>query len=568
MAPARGLIPTMALTAAIVSGCAAPQARPVLLETPTPLLAGQVLLTPVDRTGAIWDGQDLRDPPPLLLSDGQRIETRTVTLEPRGPADPNTWLPDGGRWLLVPSSAEFAMTLLVAEIPESALGQSVWMDGRRLPAFWIVRGFETPPRPDRISAGLTPAQRARARELVAPELHDPRMRWRSVMALQRLGIDEPIEGSDALHDAWSAQWAARADAALARLRTADRLTCERLLESLTRWLVTPESVLPVWPTDADAITDLVLAMLRPGATDESVARTAQAFLDRQPKWLAWVADDAGGLVGGAIAVVNLGQTPALLSSRAPGRVWEAAGMVGAGEMVTIPAPASDVASAAGYWEVRLGGRTIALPITTGAIDLVPPGAPIGPFWHDWTLEGLTDGSGRSPSPGSEGWIGGLVHRDPRLDMPTSTSSGWVVYIEVRRPPCGLPTPGQASRPIDTVRLAFGPTGSPRAELTVRCTGLTTFETLPTGVRPGEAAILTSTTDRWAFTLPIDQSWLEPDGTILLGVQSRPAEGPRATWPRPMLPGQSSIGRVRLDPSAWSYPSPGSEPATSLESAAQ
>lgn len=544
--------------------CTPPQStRPILSETPTPLIAGQKLVTPIDRSGAMWDGRALGDPPPLVFSDGQRAPTTMATFARRQDADPDTWLPSPGSWTSATAQTDASVAMLVADIPDTALGQSVWMDGRRVPASWIVSGFRAPPRPKPIALDLTPAQKEAALELARPELENPLLRWRAVLALERLGIQPPpLDG--ALTRDWADQWARRADGAWIRLHAADERVCGRLLETLTRWLVSPaatDGVLPLWPTDERALTDLVLAMLRPEATGESLTRTAQAFLDRQPQWLSWVIDDAGGVVGGSIAVVNLGHAPALLSTRKPRGVWEAVDMVDPGSMVVFPAPGSDESpsSRVASWEVRLGGRTALLPITNQAIDLTPPGLVIGPFWHDWTLEGLSSGSGRSPLPGSSNWIGGLLHRDPRLDSPASNESGWVLYVETRRPPCGLDDARREGASIDAVRLAFGPSDRPRAELTVRCTGLTTFEVLPPGGgAPDGGALLSASEDRWAFTLPIDQRWLEPDGTILLGVQSMPADGPRATWPRPLLPGQQTIGRVRVDPSTWRLPSRATE----------
>lgn len=572
--PLRTLAMLLLCTSGLVLfACTQPQsARPILSETPTPLIAGQTLVTPIDRAGAMWDGRAMGEPPDLVFSDGSRAPTSIAMVARRSGADPHSWLPSRGAWMRVEDADEdadeAASAMLLAPIPDTALGQSVWMEGRRVPAYWIVPGFTPPPppqRPQRVLDEPTPAQRAAALALAAPDLDSPLLRWRAVLALERLGVEAPPIDAGLTHDwadqwanQWANQWAVRADAALARLHAADAMVCERLLDTLTRWLVTPtirDGLLPVWPTDEDALADLLLALLRPGATDEAVSRTAQAYVDRQPQWLAWVMDDAGGVVGGSIAVVNLGHAPALLSAREPQGVWQAIDMVDPGQMVVIPAPAAreGVSQATAYWEVRLGGRTALLPITTGAIDLMPPGVAIGPFWHDWTLEGLVAGSGRSPSPGSIGWIGGLVHPEPRMDLPASSGSGWVVYIEVRRPPCGLREPGGRPRPLDAVRLAFGPSDRPRAEVTVRCTGLTSYETLPIGAAPGEGALLNTLDDRWVFTLPIDARWLEPDGTILLGVQSLPADGPRATWPRPVLPGQIASGRVRIDPASWGLP---------------
>ncbi len=464
----------------------------------------------------------------------------------RRPSDSphSTWLPDHGQWQRTVVIDELTTTMLVAELPLNAMGQSVWMDGRPLPAFWLLPDLYDAPGPSGSPINRQSVNGDQVLPLLQTELSDPTIRWRAELALGRLGIEPPDPAwTDPLLEAWADQSKARWIAAQLRLRAADPRVANRLIETLTRWLVTPDTMLPAWPTQADEINDLVLAILRPGASDEAVTRTVLAFLERQPQWLAWVVDDAGGVVGGAIAVVNLSPTPALLSVRAPTGTWQAHGLVEPDDLALVPVPSSPASPSPAVWEVRLGGRTRALPITTDAIGLTPPGLTIGPFWHDWSLDGLITGTGQSPGPGQTGWIGGLIQKDPRLD---SDSSGWVVYVEVRRPPCDLPRPGQSAASTDAVRLSFGPTNTPRAVVMVRCTGLTTFD----AGAPGEVAMLNTSSDRWAFTLPIDRAWFEPDGTMLIGAQSLPGNGPRATWPRPLLPGQQAGGRVRVDPSAW------------------
>jgi hypothetical protein len=539
------LAPAAAVFGVLLVGCTQrPAARPILLETPTPLVADATLVSPIDRAGAVWTRDATSHSPPILLSDGQRVPASVAALHRRLPASAaSSWLPDAGPWQRTTTFDERTTTMLVAELPPSAMGQSVWMDGRPLPAFWLLPELHVGPRPaptQRLSASADQVVR-----LLEPELSDPAIRWRAELALERLGIPPPEPAwTDPILRAWHEQSKARWAAAQRRLRAADPLVAERLFETLTRWLVTPDATLPAWPTRTDEINDLVLAILRPGASDQGATRTALAFLERQPQWLAWVVDDAGGVVGGSIAVANFSPVPALLSVRAPTGAWQAHGMVEPDALALVPVPTSPAAASPAMWEVRLGGRTRALPITTEAIGLEPPGLTIGPFWHDWTLEGLFTGTAQSPAPGQAAWIGGLIQMDPRLD---AASSGWVLYVEVRRPPCDLPGPGQLAASTDAVRLSFGPTNSPRAVVTVRCTGLTTFDT----GAPGEVATLDTSGDRWAFTLPIDSAWFEPDGTILLGAQSLPGAGARATWPRPLLPGQHTPGRVRVDPAAWS-----------------
>lgn len=538
----------VACMATLLVGCASPPARPVFIESPVPLIAGSTLVTPVATGAAGWATDGAEAPTSLRLGDGQHVDADARSYERIASAsDTRGWLGPTQRWRTTSRTTDNAMTVILADLPVEALGQSMWMEGRRIPAFWLVPDVSGRDglRPSPIESGASVSQ---AIELVARELSDPEIRWRAELALQRLGHEPPPPAwDDAVLRAWAEQSAERWDAAVRRLSFIDEALTARLLDNLTRWLVTPEVTVPVWETDGDAISELIRTILRPGASDESIRRTVAAFLERQPQWLAWVANDAGGVVGGAIAVVNLSSSPALLSTRPPAGRWEAYGMLEPGALALVPAPPRpDATSRASAWQVRLGGRTKSLDVSVDAIALEPPGLSMGPFWLDWTLGGLIDGTGQTISRGRPGWIGGLVQRDPRLNSPGSSESGWVLYMEVRRPPCEMPSTAGSPQPLDAVRVALGPTSRPRAQVVVRCSGLTTFE----GGAPGASAILTKDSDRWAFTLPIDRTWFEPDGTLLIGAQFVPHDGPRATWPRPLLPGQDTIGRVRLDPSAW------------------
>jgi len=553
---ARALLTVVLVAAVWAAGCAVDAQRPRLVEAPVALVAGQRLVVPIDPLGGTWADED-SPLPPLRFSDGRAVEASIVTLARTPRSSAGGWLSDAGTWSRVETRSEGNQTMLVADVPKDALGLGTWMNGVRVSSYWVLPTVESPSVNLPVGVPVTPEQEGEAIELLEVELADPQLRWRATRALERLGIDPPARPfQDPVVEAWAQRCTTLSAAAERRLHLADPLLAERWVSVLTRWIVTPDGVLPVWPTRATELWGAILAMLRPGASDVAVIGAARSFLERQPTWLAWVADDAGSVVGGSIAVVNLSANPALLSVRAPGGPWIAHGMLAPDAMTIVPAPAASVGNAAaGLWEVRLGGRTTVLPVATEALTLTPPGRTIGPFWHDWTLAGLRSGEGRSPAPGSTGWVGGLLHQDPRLSAPSRGSSGWAVYVEVLRPPCDLPDARMPTEVADVVRVAFGPTDTPRVELTVRCTGVTTVDTLGTQAIAGEPALLTTSADRWAFTLPIHESWMEPDGSILIGIQSTLRDGVRATWPRPLLPGQQGFGRVRIDPSSWGLSEP-------------
>ncbi|MCW5757100.1 MAG: hypothetical protein KIT54_07690 [Phycisphaeraceae bacterium] len=536
--------PGLALACLAMACCQKGVSHRTVAETPTPLIAGQRWMAPI--SGDSYDAADRSGPGPLRLADGRALPTEWIDLVlHESPAA--GWLGPVRTWKRYAPGADASPTttrFLASVLPQDAVGQSVWHEGRRLASHWILPDA-APARPPMRLALVDHSNYASAISLVHDELQDPRLRWRAEMALQRLGAEvPPASWSDPILHDWARQHADRWKVALHRLAQADAALSDRLLRVLTRWLLTPDGPLPAWPTNAREIEVLVLTLLLPHGSDEMARRATEAFLDQQPSWLAWVADDAGGIVGGVLAVANLGAAPALLSTRAPGGSWDAHGMLEPERLMLVPVPAGmhDETNVA-WWEVRLGGRTRTLGVTTGALAMSPPGLAIGPLWQDWTLSGLIRQTATAPAPGSAGWIAGLVHRDPRTELPTDRASGWAVYFEVRSPPCDI----GADMPQGSVALFFGPSTTPRAVVTVRCTGLTTFD----HGQPGEGAAFVQEFDRWAFTLPIDRAWLEDDGHVLLGVQWMPGDGPRLHWPRPLLPNQRTPGRARIDPSAWS-----------------
>ncbi|MEQ8845081.1 MAG: hypothetical protein RIB58_09525 [Phycisphaerales bacterium] len=538
-----------------LAGCAVAPERPVLVESPLPLLAGQELVVELERASLQGEAASADRVAPMRLPDGRTLDTRLVHMAEESVAA-SGWLA-GATWRRSSAQVDRARSFLVVDMPPDALGQSVWFDGRRVPSFWILPSLrasssdELPIAPP-LRTDWAPAQRDAILKLIEAERRDPRLRWRARRALERLGIDDRAPLDDAVLEAWAAQWDARLEAAFQRLIEANPGVASRWLDVMTRWLVTPYGVLPMWPTDADTITDTILAMLRPDASDAAVLRAAESLISREPAWLAWVIDDAGGVVGGTIAVANLTGTRALLSARAVGGPWIAHGMVEPGAVQSIPAPSAQRNATQAY-EVRLGGRTAILPIATDAIPMKPPGVAIGPFWYDWTCRGLIQGTAGSPAPASANWLAGLIQRDPRPNADSVATSGWAVYVEITRPPCELDRMDSQLEAIDSVQLFFGPTESPRAVVRVRCTGVASWSSTAQRTPQTVQVFTRQSSDRWAFTLPIDRAWLEPDGTILIGAKWVPAAGQRASWPRPLLPGQDVVGRVRMDPNGWSLP---------------
>lgn len=514
----------------------------MLAVEPGEVLVAELELTP-DSSAAAEDASTAS----LRLADGRQIPARIATIAATRDDASSGWLGPAYRW--GGSTPGAGVPMLVAELPGDALGQAVWFEGRRLPIRWLLPS-------DAARASAVPVRgpgpdAARARLLASramPELLDPRLRWRARLAIARLDPWTADEASlplaDPLAAAWAEQWASRWRSAHARLRRADPAVARRLVAALTGVVSTEGGPLPAWPQDVGAIDDLLDDILRRGADDASVVRAARRYLSAAEAWVAWIDDDAGGPVAGTVRVANTGGAPALLSLRAPGGDWVAHGMVRPGEVARVALPPPPVeGAAAGVWRVRFAGEVRRLAAGAGAAPIEPPGFAVGPFWFDWTWPSLRAQRARAPRAGDPGWVGGLVHRDPRPVLPAG-ASGWVVHVQVDRPGCALSRETRGG--FDRVRISFGPAGAPRGVVSVWCTGVTTASL---GAVRQQAAVVRGD-GQWSLSLPIDPAWLEDDGTMLLGIESLPHDGPRLSWPRPQLPGVDAVGRVRLDPSGW------------------
>ncbi len=398
------------------------------------------------------------------------------------------------------------------------------------------------------------------RPFLTPLLTDPAERWRASLIEQRLKRDDPstlpAEPRPAIDDpaleALATQNEDRWRHALQRLADADPDAAARLVSELTAVAeITPGVRAPAWiinPTDQSLFLEGLLA---PAASPRDLVALAHDWVNRQPRAVAWITDDAGHPIPGSDSVIV--SAAIVERSGRPGMASMSAASPPA-RSIGAPAPAPpfkptvlsgpvNTASPPRALRISLDGWSTVLPIAAGGLPAQPPGAILGPLFEDWRLDSWITGAPRIPP---------VELRTVALVQKSPDSAGWQVYIECRTPASsGDPeAPLSPEENYDFVRLFLGPTAAPVAILRIDSRAGAVNELQQAQPAPQAAIHLES--DRWTAVLPIPHSAIEPGGALRIAIERRRGNH-RSAWPRPMLPWQNRPGRIALNLSAWTDP---------------
>lgn len=496
------------------------------------------------------------------LDDGRPVRARFFRVRVE-PSIAPTWLPGTGPWTISDDASRPEVSPGGARIdalwistPLDAVGQGIWIGQERLDVRWL-------PFPQRLGKGLKNrrldlgrravklASEPQTRALLGPESLNPLRRWRARLASVGLdipsepGADQPASG-DLLADPVLEDWAnlvqERWLIGLLRLRDVDSPLAEDVIEALTA-TATASSVgrVPVWPcdpADLDRLLGLLLSGEKPGPRElEQIRRWER----ERPGAAAWVSDDAGsidlatGVPVPAVGFLNLSPSRALawvsvgnLASEAdlkPVEAWSFSRVDIRPDAMTL---AGGDAGAAVKATLHLSNWSRPDVLAPTPLPVPVAGRRLGPFLPDWTLLTLLAGS---PPAADPAWNGAaLLYRDAEAGGPAD--SGWSIYVE-----CATPGPPD---PAERVSVFLGPTVSPRAVLELR----------PSVGTSGGAQ------ERWTARARIPAQAIEAGGVVRLALFRVDALGRRTSFPRPLLPWDSTPGRVtfRLDRSV-----PGSSP---------
>ncbi len=481
-------------------------------------------------------------------------------------AAPLPWLPEPVRWTPISQAEVLAGTAPRGQVLAWALAIEIPADLAYRQAITIDIGG--PEGTDRLVVRLLPAPKAGldTRRMVMPdasipqwrrlgqrlrtEAVDPFRRWRMWLIMDRFGEKRLFgPGGFPSHDPMtnpvlrriSSMVEERWRIAISELSHADETTAAKLIMRLTGVATVPSGELvPVWPLDSTGEYSLLQDLLDPRLQPEQRIARAQEWLSVLPPTLAWVIDDAGHSLaqrdapegpdypqhlvidGARIGVLDLSSTastvtigpargaPADRQRRAT--VQLIASGAGEAELLAISTDGSGAAPVL----VRTGASTLPIAVVAAPLPARPPGLPMGPLVEGASLALLPIGHA-TPAPAAWATVV-MLHR---------TSLGqWQVYVEGKRP-------GEEWLATDEMHIFLGPMGATAHELIV-------------GPKNGAEAVNATT---WSALLDLPPGAVRT-GELLIGLTRHDPRGAIQAWPRPLLPGETEPGRMRIDLTQW------------------
>ncbi len=470
-------------------------------------------------------------------------------------------------------------------LPIDAVGQGLWIAGERYELNWL-------PDPERASLEANTqipehslasfwSMRLSSQALADPAIqtvidqyrHDPFKHWRARLLTDGLDPHRPRQGAGHSLDALELELAmdtpgadilrelahqheARWQIILGRIWLIDPAIAHRLKTQLLRTAQFGDRILPIWTNDTSDLSRLAHDLLSPFVDDQTRVLRAKAWLENQPRTLAWVTDDQGQIeadTNGLLPTItvlslppSLGaslfriDTPITVGSSSPELTTVAPNVA-----TPIVVPIDPITLTPGtpaletqQVSIHTGRWTIVREIIASLTPARAPYVRIGPLLNDWTMEALFTHrplAGASPHP-TRSAIGILR----RTDIPTHTSfqTGWQLYFEL-----GSSNP---QSPNESLTLWIGPYTNPFAVWAITPNGQTIFKS---GSRPNIGIPHVQTRildDRWVAMIDLPQGAFDDHDILQLGIERTDANSTRTAWPRRMIPGQLEPGRLSIE----------------------
>jgi|GEM_PF-1298017 len=475
-------------------------------------------------------------------------------------------------------------------IPIDAVGQGLWIQGERYELNWL-------PDPERtmleahtqntneslsefwqlhldLDASNDPAvidaiaeyhrdpfQSWRAR-LITDGLNPDRTKARDIASghqqnLDALDLELSMEtpGADLLRDL-ARQSEARWQIILGRIWLIDPIVAHRLKSQLMQTAQFDDRILPLWPSDTTELARLAHDLLSPFVDDQTRVLRARAWLDVQPRALAWVTDDEGQIEAdtnrflATITAISLPQsegnslfrvdTPSLSTAGSPELATLASKIA---TPIIVPIDPIEISATNPVLETRSVRIRVARWATEREVvaSITPARAPyvrIGPLLNDWNMTALLNNRPQSGAIRSLNRSSAGILRKTSKPTRTNQTTGWELYFELA-----------SSNPQslkESLTLWIGPYTNPLAVWTINSVGEVDFRY---GSRPNMGLPIVTTqalNDRWIASIALPEGVFDQDMQLQLGIDRIDADSVHTAWPRRMIPGQNEPGRFTID----------------------
>ena len=338
---------------------------------------------------------------------------------------------------------------------------------------------------------------------------------------------------------------------LGRIWLIDRNVAYRLKSQLMTTARFGNRILPVWSSDTTELSRLAHDLLSPYVDDETRVLRANAWLETQPRALAWIGDDQGTIEASTsrflptITALSLPQSPGstMFSVDAPSAATELEAIP---PNITTPivvaidpieiTPTTPVLRTAPI-SVRAGRWSSILEVIASPTPVRAPFVRLGPLLNDWTMDALINdrpfaGAATSPLVSTVG-----ILRKTSPPSRINQTSGWNLYLESTSP--------DPASTLESITLWIGPFGDAYASWIITPDGQVEFAS---GSRPsiGIPRVQTRLTrNRWIAMIDLPVGVFDEDDILQLGIERMDANGTHTAWPRRMIPDQTEPGRLSL-----------------------
>lgn len=453
------------------------------------------------------------------------------------------WLPDPERALLEADTVEhtrdftqfWSMHLDESALQDPSVQQAVAQYHRDPFQNWRAR---------LLTDGLDP-DRARARETLAASM--------STTESIELELATQSPGNELL-GAIARQQEARWQIILGRVWLIDPDTARRIKLALIRTARFGSRTLPLWNADNTDLARLAHDLLSPFVDDDTRVLRAKAWLETQPRAVAWIIDDQGTLEAATdrflptLGVLSLPSEPGnsllRIDAQLDSPILET---IPPNQLQTLKIPLEPVEISALNPDIATTRVLLRLARWSQTHELiasrVPARAPyirIGPLLADWTMPALLNNRPleHATIPTNRSTTGILWRVGP--PSRDDHQSNWRLFIE-----CATPDPGQRS---DTLTIWVGPREYPTAAWRITPDSLVDTIAQNTSMRVPQPSVETRIlADRWIAQIDLPDIVFDQEGQLMLGIERTDSDNVHSAWPRRMIPGQSEPGRLIINP---------------------